>query len=701
LTFCRDSLRDLIKPQPGPNGTYTTIFNATALSDIDHALSHCDSIFTQIKDYLKRATKQVRRIAPNSTATKITLSRTEKAKWPFLQPQFQELRNDLRDSKSNLLLMVAVANLAVAQRRGDGVVVDDAEKKEMRATIVRLQRAGTMDVGSFSDEEVAEVGAVKRLFRRVVAWRIGRKQVESDDDDDDEEGRGGTRGLDTRSMAVPKRPVPQGRVPVVDRDQVAAPIPQPPEPPVAEIDHPNSQAADGGPSPTIEVRATPPPPPPLAAGIDLSNSQAADESPPQPPEVEAALPPPTAAGIEPIQPKLPQPSSLPPTLDGENTSSTPDPSSANEGPASSQVLVSSEEFPDIETVAGPSTAPKPIAINTTLENDAELADATLEADSWALWGLKNKRKGKGKGKAPIQNTAVVQMLDAAVQTSPIEGTQALDFAANNPPSQQHNNTPTPPQPNLTAGDSQPDKPDVDSSNDKNTKPISLTIDGILQAWTSTILPGLTDGNSYSLAIVELTIPPAQVQSLLPIHSQHPTSPSTMDILRNLNPYQRRMILDHVQARGAKLLHVDVWHKESVVTVFGQLDVVTLIWITSTTQEKLKAFETKGWGAAPKGGAGTGMFSGNAGSLFGGLGTKADNTIKDAEKKGKITQGTKSTIEHRKSDTQEKLSTPNTQTSQEPIKFKDAVGRKFSFPFHLVKSWKVCPCPQAPSLTYQC
>lgn len=25
----------------------------------------------------------------------------------------------------------------------------------------------------------------------------------------------------------------------------------------------------------------------------------------------------------------------------------------------------------------------------------------------------------------------------------------------------------------------------------------------------------------------------------------------------------------------------------------------------------------------------------------------------------------------------------------PIRFKDAVGRKFNFPFHLCKTWKVC------------
>ena len=41
--------------------------------------------------------------------------------------------------------MVAVANLAVAQKRGPSRRIDEQEKTEIKAAIVRLQRAGTLE----------------------------------------------------------------------------------------------------------------------------------------------------------------------------------------------------------------------------------------------------------------------------------------------------------------------------------------------------------------------------------------------------------------------------------------------------------------------------------------------------------------------------------------------------------------------------
>ena len=36
--------------------------------------------------------------------------------------------------------------------------------------------------------------------------------------------------------------------------------------------------------------------------------------------------------------------------------------------------------------------------------------------------------------------------------------------------------------------------------------------------------------------------------------------------------------------------------------------------------------------------------------------------------------------------------PAPEEKKKPIKFKDAVGRKFNFPFHLCNTWMVCCCP---------
>jgi hypothetical protein len=134
-----NQLHDLMTPKPDASGNPCSVFNATALKDITHALRHCEAVFNEIAKYQEQASKQIKgRSRPH---TKIQLSRTEKAKWPFLQPQFDELRGDLRDSKGNLLLMITVASLALMQKGGQQQPVDSAEEAELKATIVDLASA--------------------------------------------------------------------------------------------------------------------------------------------------------------------------------------------------------------------------------------------------------------------------------------------------------------------------------------------------------------------------------------------------------------------------------------------------------------------------------------------------------------------------------------------------------------------------------
>lgn len=141
-----NQVRELIIPQPDAQGTLKSVFNSVALNDISHALRRCRSSFTDIEALLRRAFEQVgKRPALHS---KIKLSRFEQAKWPFLQPQFDELRNDLRDAKSNLVLMIAVASLALAQRGGRQRPIHEMERLELGSTIVQLQRASAVKAQS-------------------------------------------------------------------------------------------------------------------------------------------------------------------------------------------------------------------------------------------------------------------------------------------------------------------------------------------------------------------------------------------------------------------------------------------------------------------------------------------------------------------------------------------------------------------------
>ncbi|KAF2280474.1 uncharacterized protein EI97DRAFT_455364 [Westerdykella ornata] len=124
-----NQLHDLIGPDPGHDGARNSLFTQTALSDILGAIQHCDRMFHKVQVYLKKASRQIKQSAvADPQAKKVELSRSERAKWPFLQPQFDELRNDLRDSKGNLLLMIAVANLTLAERSVPCRVVDETEK---------------------------------------------------------------------------------------------------------------------------------------------------------------------------------------------------------------------------------------------------------------------------------------------------------------------------------------------------------------------------------------------------------------------------------------------------------------------------------------------------------------------------------------------------------------------------------------------
>jgi hypothetical protein len=136
-----NQVRELIIPQPDAHGTLRSVFNSVALNDISHALGRCRSAFTDIDTFLRRAFEQVgKRPALRSN---IELSRFERAKWPFLQPQFEDLRNDLRDAKGNLVLMIAVASLALAQRGGRQRPIHETERLELGSTIIQLQQART------------------------------------------------------------------------------------------------------------------------------------------------------------------------------------------------------------------------------------------------------------------------------------------------------------------------------------------------------------------------------------------------------------------------------------------------------------------------------------------------------------------------------------------------------------------------------
>lgn len=119
----RTQIRNLLEPRQDPTGQEIRIFSAQGLQDLQFSTQSCQAIFEEIEIELKKASKQIE--GKKAIAGKVTLSLSESAKWPFLQPKMDRLRADLRDSKLNLQLMLSITTLANAQMLSPESVVLD------------------------------------------------------------------------------------------------------------------------------------------------------------------------------------------------------------------------------------------------------------------------------------------------------------------------------------------------------------------------------------------------------------------------------------------------------------------------------------------------------------------------------------------------------------------------------------------------
>ena len=107
-------LGDLMKQKPGDNETLT-IFSEGGLVTTRSSATTCESIFKALDDTLKKASKQLRD-SKSPPGGQILLSKGERLKWPFLQPELDTLRAELRDSRQTLMLILQVTTLAYSKR---------------------------------------------------------------------------------------------------------------------------------------------------------------------------------------------------------------------------------------------------------------------------------------------------------------------------------------------------------------------------------------------------------------------------------------------------------------------------------------------------------------------------------------------------------------------------------------------------------
>ena len=95
-----------------------SIFSQGGLETTRTSAAMCEKIFQEIEKEARKASAQIKG-TKMPKGGKIELSRMGKAKWPFLQPNIDILRTDLREAKGTLMLMLQVTSLAPSKKMAD------------------------------------------------------------------------------------------------------------------------------------------------------------------------------------------------------------------------------------------------------------------------------------------------------------------------------------------------------------------------------------------------------------------------------------------------------------------------------------------------------------------------------------------------------------------------------------------------------
>lgn len=83
------------------------VFNKGGLETTKSSAKICQRIFGELEKETAKAS-QLLRSRKQRLGEKVKLTILEKAKWPFLQPNVDALRTDLREAKGTLMLMLQV-----------------------------------------------------------------------------------------------------------------------------------------------------------------------------------------------------------------------------------------------------------------------------------------------------------------------------------------------------------------------------------------------------------------------------------------------------------------------------------------------------------------------------------------------------------------------------------------------------------------
>jgi hypothetical protein len=182
----------------------------------------------------------------------------------------------------------------------------------------------------------------------------------------------------------------------------------------------------------------------------------------------------------------------------------------------------------------------------------------------------------------------------------------------------------------------------------------------MHAWTTAVSP-VSARSGVAITIDQVHMADKELEGLIV------DDKSLIDSLSELNGYQRQLIVDHVLSINSTLEHVRVWKHERLTTVFGELNLVILLWVTTRPSDDESKFKSERF--FRKRDAEKGVTTGAMG--------RGHNQTQQS-----ITASDHEDFANRKME-------QNYEANAKPvINFKDCLGRKFIFPFELVRTWPV-------------
>ena len=99
-----------------PDGNPANILTESSLQITTSSAKICDKVIQELKGMLKKASKQIDNDEGTVIREEVTLSRMERVKLLFQQPQLSTLRDELGKAKDSLVFVLHLTTLAYAKK---------------------------------------------------------------------------------------------------------------------------------------------------------------------------------------------------------------------------------------------------------------------------------------------------------------------------------------------------------------------------------------------------------------------------------------------------------------------------------------------------------------------------------------------------------------------------------------------------------